>query len=214
MKKLFIIIFGLFIVNLNSQSNSKLPSTSSNIAPFFDDGGIMSRKNQIRFNFFNIITTSIISAGYERKLGRLLSLEAGGKIKVIPEGSLLLGNNREDKGKILPMFAYFIRPRVYISGKYINRGFYIGGNFEQGNGKYVYEYRDLFYNQVKDKINYSYVYKAGLLGCHIQIRRKISIYADTYGGVLEEKYLRKGIDKEEDKSELRFRIEIGFGYLF
>lgn len=135
-RKLICAALLLFIVQLchsqNDETNGDAP-VKGDMSKFLDNGKIGNVKNMIRLRM-NRVIAGYFGLSYERKFTRKFGLEVGAYAKPTPgyifnNSARQLFANRDGEispGKTTGGICFMAYPKLYLTGKFLNNGYYIG----------------------------------------------------------------------------------------
>ncbi len=231
-KKILSILLLLFTYHVGFAQNNGTNDqpVKGNLSKFLDDGKIGNVKNLVRFRL-NRVIAGYYGLSYERRLSKKFGMEIGGYAQLFSSGAfnttarqLFVNTDGEiDPGKSTNGMCYLAYPKLYLTGKTINNGFFIGLRNYYGTCKTVMSTTYLSDKNTLDTKSFSSFF---MFGSHQNFKSNFAFgveagfgfFSDEYKGATFSNYT--GVSpttfykKDTSFSGINMSIDMVFGLLF
>jgi hypothetical protein len=231
-KKILSILLLLFTYHVGFAQNNGTNDqpVKGNLSKFLDDGKIGNVKNLVRFRM-NRVLAGHYGLSYERRFTKKFGMEVGAYLQLFPSGTfnttarqLFVNLDGEiDPGKSTDGMCYLAYPKLYLTGKTMNNGFYIGLRNYYGTNKTNMYTTHLSGTKVVAATSFSSFF---MFGSHQNFRKCYAFgveagfgyYNDSYKDVTFAKYSGTSSlvisNKNKSFSGVNMSIDMVFGLLF
>lgn len=201
-----------------------------NMSKFLDDGKIGNVKNLVRFRM-NRVIAGHYGLSYERRFSKKFGLEVGAYAQLFSSGNfntsarqLFINTDGEiSPGNSTNGMCYLAYPKLYLTGKSINNGFFIGLRNYYGTCRTVMTTTHLSDKNTLDTKSFSSFF---MFGSHQNFRSNFvfgveagfGYYSDAYKDATFAKYTGVApttyYKKDTSFSGVNMSIDMVFGLLF
>lgn len=224
-----LLLFALQLGYAQSSGTNDQP-VKGNMSKFLDDGKIGNVKNLVRFRM-NRVLAGHYGLSYERRFTKKFGMEVGAYAQLYSSGSfnttarqLFVNTDGEiDPGNSTSGMCYLAYPKLYLTGKSINNGFFIGLRNYYGTCKTVMTTTYLSDKNTLDTKSFSSFF---MFGSHQNFKSNFAFgveagfgfFSDAYKDATFSKY--NGVSpttfykKDTSFSGVNMSIDMVFGILF